>query len=130
MTLPLKKTTPACLLVDDNELLVRALARRLETSCGLRVHYVRNGIRALRVLEHAGFDVIVCDLRMPGPDGLQVLGTCSERWPAMRRVLLTAFSAAEQIEQGVADLVLDKRLSTDQVIELICLQAQQPRHAR
>lgn len=60
------------LLVDDEEALVRGLARALRAQ-GYAVTPATSGEQALEHISSERFDVIVSDVTMPGLDGLQLL---------------------------------------------------------
>ena len=60
------------LVVDDEESMLGFLARYLG-SRGHAVVAARNGTEALSLARSAGFDVCVCDLRMPEMDGVELV---------------------------------------------------------
>jgi CheY-like chemotaxis protein len=77
------------LLIDDDssvrESLRRMLAREHDVvACG-------SGDAGLQALEQQSFDLIVCDLVMPGRSGLDVIDEATRRWPALegRCILMT-----------------------------------------
>ena len=57
------------LLIDDEPSFVSALARLLRHD-GSTVDTAADGHRALRQLQEHRYDVVLCDLRMPGLDGV------------------------------------------------------------
>jgi two-component system response regulator MprA len=59
------------LVIDDDRLVRDALAEVL-TSAGFRVTLAENGTAGLERFAHGHFDVIVTDVRMPGPNGWEV----------------------------------------------------------
>jgi len=56
------------------------------------VHEARSAEIALRLLEVERFDVIVCDQRMPGMTGIDMLAEVRERYPDVAGILLTAYT--------------------------------------
>jgi serine/threonine protein kinase/CheY-like chemotaxis protein len=60
------------LLVDDNEVNLGLLGRRLERK-GCTVKTALDGPSALRAIADEHFDAVILDLRMPGMTGLEVL---------------------------------------------------------
>ncbi len=84
----LGRELPRVLLVDDEPLLLRALARMLRNA-PLRVVSANTAEEALELLEAMSYAVVVSDLSLPGMDGLELLGLVRERWPAAGRLLLT-----------------------------------------
>jgi CheY-like chemotaxis protein len=80
------------LLVDDEPLLLKSYGRYLHRSCGHDVVTASGGADALAELEgDEDFDVIFCDLSMPGIDGIEVHRSIRETHPelANRFVFLT-----------------------------------------
>ncbi len=61
-------TTNSLLIVDD-DVMVRILARSAITQLGLDVHDVENGAEAVTLFEQRPFDVVLLDLQMPVMDG-------------------------------------------------------------
>ena len=80
------------LCVDDEVNILSALKRCLR-SAGYLVMTATSGEQALIQLEQMAdqqaIDVVLCDMRMPGMDGAQLLEQVHERWPHIVRVLLT-----------------------------------------
>ena len=63
---------PRVLIVDDEETIRTALARFLRGR-GYEVEVAESGIAALVMLERQRFVLMVCDVRMPGMTGLEVV---------------------------------------------------------
>src|SRR6478736_7045882 len=59
------------------------------------IHTAISGPRAMALLESEPFRVLVCDLKMPKMDGLQVLSIVRRRFPELRTVVVTAISDEE-----------------------------------
>jgi len=95
------------LVVDDEEVIVGLLVRYF-SSRGHAVVPAHEGRQALRVAERSSFDVVICDLRMPGLDGaevirrLQEMPTCSNA----RFVLSTGDTATPAVRQRIDGLSL------------------------
>lgn len=54
-----------------------------------------SGARALSLLEAEPFRVLICDLKMPKMDGLQVLAIVRRRFPGLRTVVMTGVEDEE-----------------------------------
>jgi len=59
------------------------------------VRTISSGARALTVMESERFRLLICDLKMPRIDGLQVLAIVRRRFPELRTVVLTALEDEE-----------------------------------
>ena len=113
--LPRPSTDPLILLVDDSDEYRRVLSRLVRIELGFEVAEAANGLQAINVLEKRAQrgermpDLVVADQRMPGMDGTELLAVIAQRWPEMRRILLSAYTTGEMVvELGYS--VLDKQL--------------------
>jgi DNA-binding NtrC family response regulator len=82
------------LVVDDDPLVRRALARRLSKQ---QVTFAENGVAATRELERSRPDVIVSDLRMPEMDGLALAEEVKRRWPELADRIVFVSGTGSQI---------------------------------
>ncbi len=121
------------LVVDDEPKLGSVVAQMLELD-GHEVARAGGGREALERLGHAGFDVVVTDLRMPEADGLAVLRAARALPQPPEVVLMTAYgtaeSAVEAMKAGAADYVT-KPFSMDELrLRVKRLAAQRTADAR
>lgn len=97
------------LIADDEADFRRSVAASLEAS-GHRVEQAGCREEAIALLREGAFDIVLSDLRMPGPDGLQVLREAAVRMPDCLFVVMTAFgslqTAIEALRMGVHDYLL------------------------
>lgn len=97
------------LIVDDEDSLRLALARFLATR-GYQVEAASSGSAALSVLEHERFVLMLCDVRMPGMTGLDVLPQALASDPDLAVVMLTAVNdaptATEALSRGAYDYLV------------------------
>lgn len=97
-------------LVVDDEKPVRELISSYLTQEGFTVAEAGDVRGAVRQL-HAEFDVVVVDLRLPGPPGTEVVQATKSRWPATQVIVITGLKdsgvAAEALSAG-ADRYLYK----------------------
>lgn len=100
-----QKVGMSVLLIDDDpgirKLLGRELARRK-----LDIQTAATGKEGLALLDRLDFQVVVCDVRMPDLDGLEVLRKIKEREPDTTEVIMltghgTIETAIEAIKAGV-----------------------------
>jgi CheY-like chemotaxis protein len=86
-----------------------------------------SGTRALAMLEAEPFRLLICDLKMPKTDGLQVLSIVRRKHPELRTVVLTGV-VDEQFRSRVYALGIDlfwNKPSTPQEIKMFleCLES-------
>lgn len=106
------------LVIDDEEIVRRGYARAL-TAADCVVHTAWDAKDALAALERRAFDVVLLDLRMPEANGLDVLRTIKDKWPESEVVIVTGYpsleTAKEAVRLGACDY-LAKPVAPDQVI--------------
>ncbi|MEH6365003.1 MAG: two-component system response regulator RssB [Pseudomonas marincola] len=66
------KTSATLLIIDDDEVVRASLAAYLEDS-GFNVLQASNGLQGLEVFQRESPDLVICDLRMPQVDGLELI---------------------------------------------------------
>jgi DNA-binding response OmpR family regulator len=104
----------AILTVDDEEGIREFIADALSES-GHDTVQAASGAEALRRLEERPFDVLICDLRMPGElGGMDVVRRARAEWPELQIIVLTAHgsvgTAVEAMRMGAFDF-LEKPLA-------------------
>lgn len=96
------------LIADDEPNLRRVLGAQL-TRDGHEVHLVADGGEALNVLKESHIDLLICDLRMPVMDGMQLLREALTIYPALPVVMITAHgtvdNAVEALKTGAFDYI-------------------------
>ncbi len=104
-------TTPArLLLVDDDEANRDILSRRLLRS-GYRVDVAEDGNRALELVLSRPYDLLLLDVRMPGIGGLELLRRVRERWsPSQLPVIMVTANEASN------DMVAALRLGANDYV--------------
>lgn len=97
------ESPPCVLLVDDDPNVLSALRRTLRNE-GYEVLTASDGSAALRLLEQRDVAVLVCDQRMPGMSGVEVLAESVKLRPNAVRMTLTGQtdlrSAQDSVNRG------------------------------
>ncbi|MCO5172020.1 MAG: sigma-54 dependent transcriptional regulator [Planctomycetes bacterium] len=89
------------LLIDDDPGIRKLLPRELQRQ-GLDVEVAASGEEGLATLDRQAADVVVCDVRMSGMDGLEVLRRIKERDPDTTEVImLTGHGTIDQAIEAV-----------------------------
>ncbi len=90
------------LFVDDEELILNGLRRMLRPLRNeWEMTFVEGGQKALEWLENNTCDVIVSDMRMPGMDGVELLGEVRQRHSRVIRIALSGHSEMEMLLESV-----------------------------
>jgi DNA-binding NtrC family response regulator len=107
---PQKKSAPHVLVVDDEQLLLWAIAESLR-SRGLEVDEASNAKEALHALtaERRAPEAVLLDLNLPDSHDLGLVKMVRRLAPAARVFIMTAFGTpevrAEAHELGVVDII-------------------------
>jgi len=94
------------LIVDDDDALRESLELILSAE-GYEVLSSNCGEAALEILSESSVDVVLCDLRMPGLDGFDLIPQISRQLPGIPIILMSAHGtedlAVEAIQRGAYD---------------------------
>ena len=92
--------------MDDDDALRESLELFLAAE-GLDVVSASDGESALAQLERAAFDAVLCDVRMPGLDGFELLPQLLRSSPGLTVILMSAYGsrdlAIEALQRGAYD---------------------------
>jgi two-component system, NtrC family, nitrogen regulation response regulator GlnG len=108
-------------IVDDDEGIRWVLERAMEQA-GMACRGFDSAPPVLNALAHGRPNVLVTDIRMPGPDGLALLARLKAEWPDLPVIVITAHSdldSAVAAYQGGAFEYLPKPFDIDQAVELV-----------
>jgi DNA-binding NtrC family response regulator len=103
------------LVVDDEVKLLDVLAGMLE-QMGYEARVAAGGREALDILDRDSIDLVLCDLRMPGMGGRELLAEMTRRGHTVPLVIMTAYSSVRDavavIKEGAFDYI-DKPIELD-----------------
>jgi len=89
---------PVLLVVDDEVRILSALRRSLRRE-GYEILTADTAREALELLDAHPIDAILCDQRMPGMSGAELLARAAERRPNAARILITGWTESLPPEQ-------------------------------
>ncbi len=108
--------THKALVVDDEDTIRTALMRFLRNR-GFTVDGAGNGQEALNEIAKGGYSLMLCDVRMPGMTGVEVVPQAIERDPDLAIIMLTAVNdagtAREVLSHGAIDYLMKPVELTD-----------------
>ena len=82
-------------VVADDEPIIREMVGDALVRQGFEVEHAANGHQVLYLLKSSSIDLLVSDIRMPGPNGLDVVGTAREISPATSCIIITGDATLE-----------------------------------
>ncbi|MFV0455738.1 MAG: two-component system response regulator RssB [Pseudomonas sp.] len=97
------------LIIDDDDVVRASLAAYLDDS-GFRVLQAANGPKGLELFDSERPELVICDLRMPQMDGLELIRLISERQNDLPIIVVSGAGvmndAVEALRLGAADYLI------------------------
>ena len=116
-----KDLTGRILLVDDDPHFLRVLSRILSGE-KFQVTSASAACEAIELLQASAFDLVICDLRMPECDGLNVLQEVRRGGSEVPVIILTAYGEVdtylEAMNAGAAEY-LNKPINSDELLKIV-----------
>lgn len=94
------------LILDDTILIAKTLQRFL-TKSGFHVESLTQPGKALELLGKEHFDLLICDLLMPGMNGFQFISESRRRGTSPRNIIMITSSREREVLQHVAHAKID-----------------------
>jgi len=99
---------PKVLVIDD-EKPIRDAIQNILTAEQYQVDLAENGKKGLELLAENGYDVVLCDIKMPGMDGLEVMAKAGEIAGDIPFILISGHGtieiAVEAVRKGAYDFI-------------------------
>ena len=96
------------LIIDDEEKL-RTLLSKIISLEGFEVLQAGDGKKALQKLETTNIDVVICDVKLPDGNGVELAKTIKDKYPLIEIILLTAYGnipdGVQAIKNGAFDYI-------------------------
>lgn len=103
------KTSATLLIIDDDDVVRASLAAYLEDS-GFKVLQANNGLQGLEVFQQESPELMICDLRMPQVDGLELIRRINALGVEVPVIILSGAGvmndAVEALRLGAADYLI------------------------
>ena len=100
----------AKILVIDDERSIRNTLKDILGFEGYSVEVAENGLKGLELVKISDFDIILCDIKMPEMDGIEVLEKILELKPETTVVMISGHgnidTAVEAIKKGAYDFIV------------------------
>lgn len=99
----------AKLLIIDDEKAIRGALRDILEYEGYNIEEASDGEQGLEMFKHSEYDVVLCDIRMPKIDGLELLQRATEMGRSTQFIMISAFgnveTAVEATKRGAFDFI-------------------------
>ena len=109
------------LIVDDEEIVCERLGAEM-TKLGLDVETFTDSTAALERITAQHFDLVITDLKMRGPTGIDVMNFVKQNCPTTKVIVITGFAtvetAREALKGGAVDF-LPKPFKISQLRDLV-----------
>jgi two-component system, NtrC family, nitrogen regulation response regulator NtrX len=96
------------LLIDDEKSIRKTLREILEYE-GYNVEEAQDGAEGLRMIQDGDFDAVLCDIKMPKMDGMEVLEKATKSNPDVPLIMIsghgTLETAVDAVKNGAFDYV-------------------------
>lgn len=106
------------LIIDDEENMLHMLSS-LTSKAGYSVSIANNGETAVKALAKGQFDIVLCDLKMPHVDGMEVLKAIKIQDEDTAVIMMSAYgtidTAVEAMKNGAYDFIT-KPFKKDEVL--------------
>ena len=119
------------LVIDDEAAICQVLADAIRRG-GFDVDYVNDGEHALETLRGGDFDIALCDIKMPGIDGIEMVRQARDAGVDTTFLMMTAYAsvstAIEAMRAGAYDYMIkplrneDVLRRLDQIADIISLR--------
>jgi two-component system response regulator PilR (NtrC family) len=123
-------SVPAKILIVDDQESIRILLTTFFKKEGYEPYYAPNAQTALKLVEKIPFDLALVDIKMPGMDGLTLLGNLKKKLPEMPVIIITAYpsidSAVKAMHKQAFDYVI-KPFNLDELKQLVQKALEQKR---
>jgi DNA-binding NtrC family response regulator len=100
-------TEPLSICVIDDERIVCIRLQSLLEKAGFTVETFMDGGKALKRLSEKMFDILITDIKMGRPDGIELLRYTRAHFPETKVVVITGFATAETARQAMKGGAVD-----------------------
>lgn len=99
----------ATILIIDDERPIRSTLREILEYEKITIEEAENGQKGIELFEKIQFDAVLCDIKMPGMDGIEVLSRLQEINPDIPVIMIsghgTIETAVEALKKGAYDYI-------------------------
>lgn len=114
-------------IVDDEQDIVEMIEKYLKRAGGFEVVTFTNPLHVSGSIDQS-YDVVLIDIMMPQMNGLDLLKVLHDKWPALKIIMMTAYSTLDKVlkshREGATDYMMKPFSSMksleEKIIKLVC----------
>ena len=112
---------PIVVMVLDDEAIVGERLKPVLEKAGFEVETFTESPKAMKRLEEKEFHILVTDLKMEGPSGLDVIRHLKEHQPDIQAILITGYPTIERYRETeyMNAAFVTKPFRLDQIVKLV-----------
>lgn len=108
------------LIIDDEDKLRNLLAKIFKFE-GFEVHQAENCKAAIRIMEKFDIDIVICDVKLPDGNGVELATELKNKYPLIEIILLTAYGNIPDSVKAIKSGAFDYIIKGDDNIKIIPL---------
>ncbi len=97
------------ILVVDDEKSIRKILREIFEAEGYKIEEAQDGFEAINLIRSKKYDCILCDIKMPKPDGMEILQIIKKEEIAVPIIMISGHGstedAVEAVKMGAYDFI-------------------------
>lgn len=98
------------LIIEDEDAIRRVLKKiLLEEEKDYKIDEAEDGLEGIEMIKKGNYDLVLCDIKMPKMDGLEVLSACQKLQPELPVVMISGHgdleTAVETMRMGAFDYI-------------------------
>jgi CheY-like chemotaxis protein len=114
-------TSKRILMIDD-EGIVRTCGERTLRPVGYEIDTASDGAHGLEMLRATPYDLVITDLKMPGMDGIEVMGKMRSLRPGMKIIVISGYitdDTRDAVHDAGAFSFVEKPFSPEDLIRTV-----------
>lgn len=101
---------PTLLIIEDEDAIRRVLKKiLLEEEKNYKIDEAEDGLQGVELIKKNTYDLVLCDIKMPKMDGLEVLSACQKLQPELPVIMISGHgdleTAVETMRMGAFDYI-------------------------
>lgn len=97
------------IIIDDEPAAINLMQTIVDKRCQnyCVVATAENGLDGLEKVEQYDPDVVICDIKMPKMDGLELVRILKEKYPLIKTIIVSGYQDFEYVKEGLLNGVCD-----------------------